>query len=119
MDDGLMSQTAHAIPGFTFQTATHSRVVARRLSPTRSGMTGQYSIPETLVLKRIGRGVLDAPHEAGHDSGETHPRVLAARCVRGLHQNCPSRIKREQGRPGARPHPWSACNKKHAAEPQV
>src|SRR5712664_2076560 len=27
--------------------------------------------------------------------------------------------KRAQGRPGARSHPWSACNKKHAAEPQV
>src|ERR1700760_4029044 len=31
----------------------------------------------------------------------------------------PSKIQRAQGRPGVSPHPWSACNKKHAAEPQV
>ena len=33
--------------------------------------------------------------------------------------NRPHRIERAQGRPGARMHPWSACRKKHAAEPQV
>src|SRR5215813_1987816 len=34
-------------------------------------------------------------------------------------QSALARTKRAQGRPGARMHPWSACRKKHAAEPQV
>src|SRR5215472_7100347 len=34
-------------------------------------------------------------------------------------QSALTRTKRAQGRPGARMHPWSACRKKHAAEPQV
>jgi hypothetical protein len=50
---------------FNFQTATLSDVVARRLSPTGSGMTGRCSIPEALVLEPRGRGVLDAPHARG------------------------------------------------------
>jgi len=29
------------------------------------------------------------------------------------------RMKRAQGRPGTGWHPWSACSKKHAAEPQA
>jgi hypothetical protein len=29
-----------------------------------------------------------------------------------MSESCPSRMKRAQGRPGARPHPWPACNKK-------
>jgi len=49
----------------------------------------------------------------------TQVRILAAPGVRAFATNRPHRIERAQGRPGARMHPWSACRKKHAAEPQV
>jgi hypothetical protein len=49
------------------------------ICPCRSsspGLTGRSSIPETAVLEPRSHGVLDAPHEAGHDSGvgDVHPR---------------------------------------------
>src|SRR5258708_23883198 len=64
-------------------TATLSIVIVRRLSPTRSGMTGRSSIPETVVLESRGRGVLDVPHSRGMTAEkDTGP------CSRGT--KCPS-----------------------------
>ena len=37
--------------------------------------TGRPSIPETFVIKPMGRGVLDAPVKPGHDSGGSGYRV--------------------------------------------
>jgi hypothetical protein len=52
------------------------------------------------------------------EKGETRLFVLAARYVRALGSK--ATLKREgAGKAGCPPHPWSACNKKHAAEPQV
>jgi hypothetical protein len=36
-------------------------VIARRLSPARSGMTGRSSIPEAAVIEPKRRCILDAP----------------------------------------------------------
>jgi hypothetical protein len=73
------------------------------------------------VLEPKGRGVLDAPH--AHARGMTADRetqlfVLAARKRPSYSSNPPSNYE-GAGKAGCPPHPWSACNKKHAAEPQV
>jgi hypothetical protein len=47
------------------------------------------------------------------------PRVPAAHDTRVFPSILPSSKQRAQGRPGAGWHPWSACRKKHAAEPQA
>jgi hypothetical protein len=46
-------------------------------------------------------------------------RVLAARCARVIESEPPSKNNEGAGKAGCPPHPWSACNKKHAVEPQV
>jgi hypothetical protein len=49
--------------------ATECVMTSLHFPLSSSGLTGRPSIPETPVLEPIGRGVLDAPLEAGHDSG--------------------------------------------------
>ena len=87
-------------------TDTLSIVIVRRLSPTRSGMTGRSSIPETVVLESRGRGVLDVPHSRGMTAEkDTGP------CSRGT--KCPSYWKQSTlenkegaGNAGCALHPW-------------
>jgi len=52
-------------------------------------------------------------------STDVQVHVLAARDARALLRSSTLLAWREQGRPGAGRRPWSACNKKHAAEPQA
>src|SRR5882672_4027203 len=72
-----------------------SAVVARRLSPTRSGMSGRSSIPEAVVIEPRGCGVLDAPLEPviGLAEGETRWRGMTAvgdANLRSRGTKCPS-----------------------------
>jgi hypothetical protein len=46
-----------------------ARAPTIRLSSPRFDRLNPPSIPEAAVLERMGRGVLDAPLKAGHDSG--------------------------------------------------
>src|SRR6266436_8239610 len=58
-----------------------SAVVARRLSPTRSGMTGRSSIPEAVVIEPRSLGVLDAPHARGMTAvGDANLRSRGTKC---------------------------------------
>src|SRR5260370_10714252 len=68
-------------------------------------MTGRSSTPETSVLEPRGRGVLDAPHEAGHDSGVLgpgHKVAIPRRDAPELYMNIALEKQRAQGKPGAR-----------------
>jgi hypothetical protein len=49
----------------------------------------------------------------GDMRGQTCASVLAARCVRGMREHCPSNQKRAQGMPDARCTRSRLCNKKH------
>src|SRR5260370_21821719 len=56
------------------------------------GLTGQPSIPEMLVLEPRGRGVLDAPLEAGHDNGASRRHRLALVLVTAQRRPYPLQI---------------------------
>src|SRR5882724_7070500 len=47
------------------------------------------------------------------------PSSRGACRVRAIVFVSPSKREEGAGKAGCPPHPWSACNKKHAAEPQV
>jgi hypothetical protein len=60
-------------------------------SSSSPGLTGRSSTPRPIGSSTAVSGILDAPLEAGHDSGETRLRALAARIrVRAI-QGPPSR----------------------------
>jgi hypothetical protein len=82
-------------------------IVKQLLTMSSPGSTGRSSIPETAVIEPKGRGVLDAPHEAGHDSG-AHCFAVSRRdasevCIR-------SSLKKEgAGKAGCRLAPMAPC----------
>jgi hypothetical protein len=90
------------------------------LCPSSSpGLTGRSSIPEAAVLEPRSRGVLDAPHARSMTAeGGVSSRSRGA--WRPSFSISPPSSKTEgAGKAGCGLHPWSACIKKHAAEPQV
>jgi hypothetical protein len=95
---------------------------AATLSPSSPGLTGRSSIPETAVVEPRSRGVLDAPHEAGHDSGGGMcVRLLAACITRGFNFVVPHR-EEGAGNAGCALHPRSrvqVCAKKAHTSIQV
>jgi len=52
------------------------------------------------VFKRISRGVLDAPHEAGHDSGARHEIAFSPRIAPELCKNLVPRKQEGAGKAG-------------------
>ena len=95
-------------------TVTNGRAVdnARRscMHPTAS-RSRRPGLPGTIVVT-----ALPPSHPCSTD---VQVHVLAARDARALLRSSTLLAWREQGRPGAGRRPWSACNKKHAAEPQA
>jgi len=88
-----------------------------------SGLTGRSSIPETLVLERISRGVLDARrslssggHSADPLAGMTAEGRASAFSRRDASEVCvnfaPENVE-GAGKAGCRLHPWVPCKKKH------
>src|SRR5215471_2094981 len=79
--------------------------------------TGRWRTSTVFVSRKRSR----APSSRLRGEGEARmcACVLAAHGVRVLPERRPRICERAQGRPGAGWHPWSACSKKHAAEPQV
>jgi hypothetical protein len=85
-----------------------------------SPLSRRSRIPETVVSISDVSGILDAPLKAGHDSGEIHESLAAAR----RRPSCASRITLEieegAGKAGCWLHPWPACSKKSTRRsPQV
>jgi hypothetical protein len=76
------------------------------------GLTGRPSIPGTAATEPKGRGVLDAPLEAGHDGGGRRDDMFSRRVASESFQSSTLENKEGTGKTGCPPHPWSACNKK-------
>jgi hypothetical protein len=96
-----------------------SPAVARRLSPDSIGDDRAIQYSRALELKPGGRGILDAPHSRSMTAeGDTRPRSRGTNASE-LSDRTALEITEGAGKAGCPPHPWSACNKKHAAEPQV
>src|SRR5262249_48254792 len=71
------------------------------------GLTGRSSTPRLIGSSAAVSGILDAPLEAGHDSGAcgehfpTHTSTFSRRkSVRAVDRNSPSSDERAQGMPG-------------------
>jgi hypothetical protein len=76
---------------------------------------GRCAAREDLILRSAIRARLEG---CATQRMPTRLLVPAARCVRVFHQSTLFETE-GAGKTGCRSHPWSACNKKHAAEPQV
>ncbi len=101
-------------------------ITTHRCPPAKAG---DPVFPEVVVLEPKGCGVLDCPPSramTAECAGPPLPRATKHTSafsrhefVRAISFVSPSSSSEGAGKAGCWSHPWSACRKKHAAEPQV